>query len=310
MPLVSIVVPTYNEENNVEPLFMKIKNVFEDKLPSYEYEVIFIDNMSLDGTRKKLRRLAADFGCVKCIFNVRNFGQFNSPYYGLLNTNGDCSILLCADFQDPPELIPDFIKYWENGMKIVVGVKKESKESHFMYFLRTVYYKILNISSDIDVIGHFTGFGLYDKDFINILKTIDDPAPFLRGMVSEFGFPYKIVEYIQNKRREGKSSNNFFRLYDAGMLGITSYTKFFIRSASFVGLFICFLSVVFLMVTLFGALVDDISDSYFLHVMFCFLAFITGLQTFFIGILGEYVLNISRKVSKRPLVIEEERINF
>lgn len=309
MPLISVVIPTFNEENNVEPLFESIKDLFEKELSSYDYEVIFIDNLSDDGTRSRLRKLAEKFGQVRCIFNKRNFGQFNSPYYGLLNAGGDCCILMCADFQDPPELIPDFVKYWEEGSKVVVGVKKDSKESRLMYFARSLYYKLLHRFSDTGIIEHFTGFGLYDKEFIGILRTIDEPAPFFRGMVGELGYSYKAVEYVQNKRMSGRSSNNFLKLYDAGMLGITTYTKFLVRAAVFGGVF---LFILFLIPTvlLLAENLFDASDDKILYFGLCFLGVIAGLQTFFIGILGEYILTLSRRVSNRPLVVEEERINF
>lgn len=309
MPLVSVVVPTFNEENNVEPLFLQIKDMFEQKLSSYDYEVIFIDNLSSDGTRARLRELAGRFGQVKCIFNKRNFGQFNSPYYGLLNSGGDCCILLCADFQDPPELIPDFIKLWEDGSKVVVGVKKESRESRFMYFARGMYYKLLRRFSDTGIIEHFTGFGLYDREFIDTLKSVEEPAPFLRAMVGELGYSYKTVEYVQNKRFSGKSSNNFMRLYDAGMLGITTYTKFLVRAAVFFGIILCGL---FLIPTVFllAENLFDASDDKLLYLLLCFFGVIFGFQTFFTGILGEYIITLSRRVSNRPLVVEDERINF
>ena len=224
MKKISILVPTFNEEENVKPLSEAIVKMFSDTLKDYDYELVFIDNDSKDNTRLLLREMCTKNRRIKAIFNAKNFGQFNSPYYGLLQTAGDCTILLCADFQDPVEMIPGFIHEWESGYKIVIGQKITSKENRFMFFLRSCYYKIIKKFSNIEQIEHFTGFGLYDKEFIEVLRNLDDPTPFLRGIVAELGFRRKSIPYEQQKRRAGKTSNNFMRLYDAAMLSFTSYT--------------------------------------------------------------------------------------
>ena len=224
MKKISIMVPCYNEEENVIPISEALVKTLE-AMEGYDYEILFIDNFSLDSTREKLRSICAANKKIRAIFNTKNFGQFNSPYYGLCQTTGDCTISVCCDFQDPLELIPEFVKEWENGYKIVCGVKTSSKESKIMYFLRSIYYKTVKKFSSVDQIEHFTGFGLYDKSFIDVLRNLGDPTPFIRGIVAELGPKIKQIEYEQPKRRAGKTSNNFRTLYDAAMLSFTSYTK-------------------------------------------------------------------------------------
>ena len=225
MKTISIVVPCYNEEENVGPLADALREMFRKDLPDYRYEILFIDNDSRDKTRDLIRGLCAGDQGIKGIFNAKNFGQFNSPYYGMLQTTGDCTILMAADFQDPVEMIPKYVKEWENGYKIVIGIKKSSQENPVMYWLRGCYYKLIKKLSDVEQIEQFTGFGLYDKRFIEVLRNLDDPTPFLRGIVAELGFRRKEIPYEQPLRRAGKTSNNFYRLYDAALLSITSYTK-------------------------------------------------------------------------------------
>ena len=222
---ISVLIPTYNEEENVVPLSEAIVAEFQKNLPQYEYEIVFIDNDSTDTTRDKIRMICKKDPQIKAIFNAKNFGQFNSPYYGLMQTTGECVILMCADFQDPIDMIPKFVEEWEAGNKIVIGIKSKSKENKIMYFLRSCYYKLIKKMSSVEQIEHFTGFGLYDRGFIEVLKELDDPTPFLRGIVAELGYKRKDIEYQQEKRRAGKTHNNWYSLYDAAMLGFTSYTK-------------------------------------------------------------------------------------
>ncbi len=235
MKTISIVIPCYNEEENVNAMYQAIDNIFKTDLPDYTYELIFIDNDSKDRTREIIRDLCSQEKRVKGIFNAKNFGQFNSPYYAMLQTGGDCTILMAADFQDPVEMIPKYVKEWEKGYKIVIGIKKSSKENKIMYWLRSCYYKTIKRLSDVEQIEHFTGFGLYDQRFIKVLRELDDPTPFLRGIVAELGFRRKEIPYEQPKRRAGKTSNNFYRLYDAAMLSVTSYTKVGLRLATIFG---------------------------------------------------------------------------
>ena len=233
MKKISIVIPCFNEVENVELMSFAVINVLEEALPQYDYEILFIDNCSTDGTRAELEKLCAKNKKIKAIFNVTNFGQFNSPFYAMCQSTGDCTICMCCDFQDPVELIPRFVQEWENGHKIVSGIKTSSKENPLVYFLRSVYYKLIKSMSTTEMIEQFTGFGLYDKTFIELLRQLDDPVPFIRGIVAEYGHGFNRieVEYEQPKRRAGKTHNNFYSLYDAAMLSFTSYTKVGLRLA-------------------------------------------------------------------------------
>ena len=310
MKKISVLVPTYNEEENVGPLSDAIENEFKQSLPDYDYEIVFIDNDSKDATREILRELCGKNDKIKAIFNAKNFGQFNSPYYGLLQTTGDCTILICADFQDPIEMIPKFVAEWESGYKIVIGQKVTSQENRFMYFLRSCYYKIIKKFSDVEQIEHFTGFGLYDKEFIKVLKDLDDPTPFLRGIVAELGFRRKNIPYEQQKRRAGKTSNNFFRLYDAAMLSFTSYTKIGLRLSTFIGFAVALLSFVIAIVYLILKLVYWDTFVAGTAPILIGMFFLGAVQLIFMGLMGEYILSINQRVMERPLVIEEERLNF
>ena len=310
MKKISIVIPTYNEIDNIALLVSELTEILEKELSNYNYEIIVIDNYSTDGTRDEIRKLCALNKNVKGILNAKNFGQLNSPFYGITQITGDAVILMCADFQDPPRMILNFVKEWENGYKIVIGIKNKSKESKFMYLARTMYYKMIDKMADIKHIEHFTGFGLYDQKFIDVLRRLDDPTPYLRGIVAELGFTRKEIPYEQQQRKFGKTKNNFFSLYDVGMLGMTSYTKIILRLATFIGFFVgvisFFLSIIYLILKLIYWDSYPAGTAPILIGMF----FLGSLQLFFIGILGEYIMNINTKVLKRPLVVEEERINF
>ena len=307
---ISIMVPTYNEEENVVLMYEALKNIFQKELKKYNYEILFIDNKSQDKTRTLIRDICAKDKNVKAIFNAQNFGQFNSPYYGLINTTGDCTISVAADFQDPVEMIPKFVKEWENGYKIVIGIKNKSEESKIVYALRSLYYKMIKKFSEVEQIEHFTGFGLYDKDFIEVLKNLDDPDPYLRGIVAELGFERKEIPFTQPKRQRGKSSNNWYRLYDAAMLGITSYTKIGLRLATIVGFMISFLSVFVALIYLVLKLCNWNSFQAGIAPILIGVFLLGGMQIFFIGFLGEYILNINQRIMHRPLVVVEERLNF
>lgn len=309
MKKISVLVPCYNEEKNVEPLSVAVIEQLES-LQNYDWELLFIDNCSTDKTREILERLCAKNKKIKAIFNAKNFGQFNSPYYGLLQTTGDCTISMCADFQDPVEMIPKFVKEWENGYKIVCAIKTTSKESKIMYFLRTCYYNIIKKMSDIEQIEHFTGFGLYDKSFIETLKTLDDPIPFLRGIVAELGSRRKDIPYEQAKRRAGKTSNNWYKLYDAAMLSFTSYTKIGLRMATIIGFIFSLFSFLTALIYLVLKLINWNNFSAGTTPILIGVFLFGSIQLFFIGLIGEYVMNINTRVMKRPLVIEEKRINF
>ncbi|MDR2733916.1 MAG: glycosyltransferase family 2 protein [Spirochaetota bacterium] len=310
MKKISIVIPTYNEEENVAEICSAVKNIMETKLQKYNYEILFIDNDSKDKTRLLISGLCAENKKVKAIFNAKNFGPNRSPYHGLISSTGDCAILLVADFQEPPEKIVDFVREWEKGAKIVCGIKNKSRTNPIIHGLRTLYYKMINSMSDVEQIEHFNCFGLYDRGFLDVLASVDDPQPYLRGLVSELGFRRSEVRYTQEKRRAGKSSFSFMKYYDFAMLGFTSYTKAGLRIALFFGVIISFIGILIAICYLILKLTHW--DSYpggtapTLIGVFLF----GGIQLFFIGLLGEYVLSINSKIVKRPLVIEEKRINF
>lgn len=312
MKKISIMIPCFNEVENVEPISEAVVAVMEKQLPQYDYEILFIDNASTDGTRDKIERICANNKRIKAIFNVTNFGQFNSPFYGMCQTTGDCTIPLCCDFQDPVELIPVFVKKWEEGHRIVCGIKASSKESGFIYFLRTVYYKTIKNMSNVEMIEHFTGFGLYDKTFISLLKELDDPMPFIRGIVAEYGAGFNMIkiEYEQPQRRAGKTHNNFYTLYDAAMLSFTSYTKVGLRLATFLGFFTAILSMVIAVVYFIYKLTHWYTFSAGSAPLVIGVFLLGSIQLVFIGFIGEYILNINTRVIHRPIVVEEKRINF
>jgi len=308
---ISVVTACYNEEGNIEALYNRIKEIFHD-LPAYHYEHIFIDNDSHDKSREILRRIALEDPNVKVIFNTRNFGHIRSPLHAIYQATGDAIIGIVADFQDPPEMIPQFLEKWEEGNKIVIGVKKKSKENFLMFAMRKMFYSTLNRFSEIELIKNFTGFGLYDKSFIDIVKEIDDPYPYFRGLIPEIGMQRYEFEYVQPRRNKGKSSQSFITLYDIAMLGFVNYSKIPLRMASFIGFFIAILS----LLVAFGYLVYKLVFWYQFDVglapLVIGLFFFSSVQLIFIGIIGEYVGSILTQIQhkKRALVIEKERINF
>ena len=309
MKTISIVIPCYNEEENVIPISEAVIEEMK-KLPQYDYEIIFIDNDSQDKTRELIRALCAGNPKIRAIFNAKNFGQFNSPYYGLLQASGDCGILMAADFQDPPALIPQFVQGWEEGYKIVAAIKTKSQENRLMYAIRGFYYKMMKKLSDVEQIEQFTGYGLYDRAFIEILKQLDDPTPFLRGIVAELGFRRKDIEFTQPKRRAGKTSNNFFRLFDAAMLSITSYTKAGLRLATYLGMAGSVVCLVIAVIYLIQKLIHWDNFMAGMAPVLIGMCLLGSVQLFFIGLIGEYIMSINNRVKHRPLVVEEERINL
>ena len=307
---ISVMIPCYNEEENARPIYEAVRDEFIKNLPEYNYEILFIDNKSKDNTRAVIEEICKEDKNVKAIFNSKNFGQFNSPYYGILNTSGDCTVTICADFQDPIELIPVFVREWEKGYKIVIGRKTKSQENKLVYFLRGCYYKIIRKMSSVEMIEQFTGFGLYDKSFVDTMRNLNDPIPFIRGIVAELGPERKEVEYEQPKRRAGKTSNNWYSLFDAAMLSFTSYTKVGMRVAEFFGFLIAAVSFLIGIGFLIAKLVywDSFAAGYAPIIITVF--FMGGIQLAFLGFIGEYILSINTRVMNRPLVIEEKRINF
>ena len=308
--VISVVLPSFNEEGNIEKIYIAVTKLFKSQLKKYDYEIVFIDNDSKDNTRNIIRKICKKDKKAKAIFNAKNFGQFNSPYYGLLNTSGDAVISMASDFQDPVELIPEFVKAWEEGYKIAIGVRKTSTDNFILRTIKKAYYDLIKKFSNVDQIKMFTGFGLYDKDFIDILRKLDDPTPFLRGIVAELGYKRKEIPFEQGKRYKGKTSNNFYSLYDAAMLSFTSYTKIGLRIATFFGGIVLAISVVVAIIYLIMKLIWwDRFQAGMIPVLLGML-FLGSIQILFIGIIGEYVLAINQRTMKRPLVIEEERINF
>ena len=309
MKLISIVSPCYNEEENVMTLYEQVKAIFEN-LPEYQYEHIFIDNASTDKTVEIIRQISAKDKNIKLIINSRNFGHIRSPFYGLLQAKGDAVILLVSDLQDPPGLIPEFIQKWEGGYKIAVGVKNESHESPVMFAIRKWGYRLISKISNVRLIKNFTGFGLYDQSVIEILRQIDDPYPYFRGLISEIGFDIAQIPFTQPARKRGITKNNFYTLYDIGMLGITSHSKVPIRLAAMAGFALSILS--FFMAIIFILLKIIFWNHFSMGIapILIGLFFFSSVQLFFIGLLGEYIGAIHTQILKRPLVIEKERVNF
>jgi len=309
MKLISVVTPCFNEEQNVEKVYLKVKSVFGN-LPDYKYEHLFIDNSSSDRTVSILKGIANKDKNVKIIVNVRNFGHIRSPYYAIMQAKGDAVVLIVSDLQDPPEMIADFIKKWEEGYKIVIGTKTKSKENRLMYFIRRIFYNIISRISETDQVKNFTGFGLYDRQFIEILRGLDEPYPYFRGLITELGYCRIEIPYTQPKREKGKTKNNFYTLYDIAMLGFISYSKLPLRLASFIGFSIALLSFLVALVYLVYKLIFWNNFSVGIAPLVIGIFFLGGIQLFFLGIIGEYIGAIFTQVKKRPLVIEKERVNF
>lgn len=306
---ISIITPTYNEKENIKFLYEEIKNIIK-KIDKYEFELVIIDNASTDGTVDILKEIAAHDSSVKIILNTRNFGHIRSPYWGIMQTSGDATIYLASDFQDPPDKIPQFIEEWERGWKIVLGVKPVSVSKSFFIKIRRLYYKILDEIAEIDIIRDTTGFGLYDKQVLDHIRTIYDPYPFLRGLICELGYPIKTLEFIQPNRNRGISKNNFYTLYDIAILGLISHSNVPLRISSFIGYIFAGISLLlgisYLILKItnwyeFQAGIAPIIVSFFLLFALLFI---------FIGILGEYISVIYTHVRNRPIVVEKERINF
>lgn len=308
---VTVMIPCYNEVENVGPMHEAITEQFKTALPKYDYDILFIDNCSTDGTRDKLRLICHDDKRTKAILNSRNFGQFNSPFYGMLQAQGDCVITMCCDFQDPVDLIPRFVAEWEQGHDVVCAIKENSAENGIVRFLRTCYYKLIKKMSSVDQIEHFTGTGLYDRSFLEVLRSLDDPQPFLRGIVAELGpANRKDIPYTQAKRTAGKTHNNFVTLFDAAMLSFTSYTKTPMHLCIIFGAVVSGLSLVAALVYFVMWLMHVTPYQAGIIPILLAVLILGSLQIFFIGLVGEYILTINTRTLKRPLVVEDERINF
>lgn len=310
MKKIVVVTACFNEEENIEHVYRRVRAVFENSLGQYDYEHLFIDNASEDGTVKILRSIAAADNKVKVIVNSRNYGHIRSPYHGLIQAEGDAVISIVADLQDPPEMIPDMVRKWEEGAQIVVAVKQESKEHPLMFRIRKMYYGLLKQLSDVAIIQNYTGFGLYDKKIIEILRIIPDPYPFFRGIIAEVGFNVEKIPYTQPRRERGLTKNNFFTLYDMGILGIISNSKVPLRIATFFGFLLSMMSLIAGMGFLLGKIIFWNTFQAGIAPLLIGNFFFFGVLLFFIGILGEYVGAIYTQVLARPRVYEAERINF
>jgi len=307
--LISVVTPCYNEEDNVRELYRQVREVFAS-LGRYRYEHIFIDNASTDKTVAILKEIASEDRNVKIIVNRRNFGQIRSPHHAFLTARGDAVISLAADLQDPPALIPQFIDFWEKDFKVVLGVKRSTEDSMALGMLRGLYYRLASGMSDVELVRNATGFGLYDQEFVSLVRALDDPYPYTRGLISEFGFPYATIPYDQPQREHGVTKNNWFTLYDVAMTGITSHSKLPLRLATMTGFA---LAAICLLIAL----------GYFVYKLLYWNEFPVGIapivmglffamavQLVFLGLMGEYIAVIHTRLLHRPLVVEKERVNF
>ncbi len=306
--LISIVTPCFNEEENIDELYERINKVMLTL--KYQYEHIFIDNASTDGTAAKMRSLAARDKRVKVILNTRNFGHVRSPVYAIMQAKGDAVIAMASDLQDPPERIPEFLQKWESGYPVVIGIKEKAEASVLFHFLRTLYYRVLRSLSDVNLIENFTGFGLYDRKVMDIVREMDDPYPYFRGIVAELGFEVAKIIFTQPRRKRGLSKNNFYTLYDLAMLGLTSYTKVPLRIATMFGFLSALVSFLIGLAYLIYKLVFWYQFSLGSAPLVIGLFFLGSVQLMFLGIVGEYIGAIYTQIMHRPLVIEKERINF
>lgn len=312
MKKISLISSCYNEEENLDTLYDRVVKAIEPYSNNYEFEYILLDNGSSDNTEGKLRELAQKDKRIKVILNARNFGHIRSPYYGMVQCSGDAIIYLASDLQDPPELIGDFIKKWEEGYKIVLGKKTQSEESFPMFMIRTAYYELISRIADDDtsLVKNCTGFGLFDRCVIDIIKQLDDPYPYIRGLICDIGFEKAFVEYKQPSRRRGISKNNFYSLYDNAMIGIVKHSKVPLRLMTFLGFGLSFLS---LGVAVFYFILKLMFWNEFalgLAPIIISLFFLGSVQLFCMGVLGEYIGAIYTRVNKKPVVVEKERINF
>jgi len=309
MKTISILTPCFNEEANVEALYDRVRAVMAE-LGRYRYEHVFIDNASTDDTVALLKKIAAVDSNVKIIVNARNFGHIRSPMHALHQTRGDAVIGLVADFQDPPEMIVDFVREWENGYSMVLGIKRSSEEHSLMFWIRKRYYRLVNRLSSIETFENFTGFGLYDRRVVDLVKSFSDPYPYFRGMIAEIGLPHKKLYYDQPARKRGITKNNFYTLYDIGVLGIINHSKVPLRLMAFAG----FAGALLSFLVGFGYFVYKLAFwnnfSVGIAPLVIGIFFLGSIQLLFLGILGEYVGAIHTQVQNRPFVVEKERVNF
>ncbi len=309
MKTISIVTPCYNEEDNVFELYTRVRSVVS-KLEHYTYEHIFIDNASTDGTVARLKTLAAKDPNVKIIVNARNFGHIRSPMHGLLQAQGDAVILLVADLQDPPEMIADLVQGWEEGCAMVLAIKRTSGENPLMFWIRKRYYRLVNRLSSIETFENFTGFGLYDRRVMDWVRSFNDPYPYFRGMIAEIGLPHKKIDYDQPARKRGFTKNNFYSLYDYGILGIINHSKVPLRMMTFTGFVGALASLCTGLAYLFYKLLFWRRFSVGIAPLVIGMFLVSSMLLVFMGVIGEYVGAILTQIQHRPYAIELERINF
>jgi glycosyltransferase involved in cell wall biosynthesis len=307
---VSIVIPTYNEEQNVDEIYTRVTDVMINGLSEYHYQIIFVDDGSTDKTRDKIEACCAADKNVRAIFYKKNFGYSKNIFYAIQQVDGDCAVLLHADMQNPPEVIFDFIKSWEKGKKVVVGIKRKSKDNLFMYLGRVCYYKFMSAISEKEHVKNMTDFYLLDKEFVDILKTIKTSNPYLRGIIMEYSYDMERIEFIQEKRCKGKTHFDLYKYYDFAMTGMVSESKRMIRLAAFLGGFFAFISAAILCIYIISQFIYGISSNFPVICIILVLLFFINLLLFFIGILGEYVLATYANSIIKPFVIEDKRINF
>jgi polyisoprenyl-phosphate glycosyltransferase len=310
MKTICVMSPCFNEEQNIEELYRRVTALFDGPLSGYALRLLLIDNRSTDNTREIIERLCAADKRVQAIFNSRNFGHIRSPYHALLQAEGDCCVSMASDLQDPPEMIADMVAKWEAGFKVVIAVKTKSRENPLMFGVRKVYYRLVRSVSDVELIDNFTGFGLYDKRVLDELRKIDDPYPYFRGLIAEIGFERATIPFTQPRRERGITKNNFMTLYDMAMLGFTSTSKIPLRIATMIGFFMGGASLLLAAGYLVAKLLFWQSFPIGTAPLIISLFFFGSIQLFFIGVLGEYILNINARALHRPLVVEEKRINF
>jgi len=307
--LISIVTPTYNEEENIDILYSRLKIIWQG-FQNYNFELIIIDNASTDGTIGKLKEIARQDKSVKIIVNNKNYGHLRSPYWAMLQAHGDAVIFMASDLQDPPEILPLFIKQWEAGYKVVLGIKPKSNTNRISHGLRKFYYRVLNKISTVEIVNDATGFGIYDKRVMDLIREINDPNPYFRGLVCELGFPIKAVAFEQARKLRGVTKNSLYTLFDMAMMGFVNYSLIPIRLASILGIILGGISLLLGIIFFFIKIIWWNYIPLGIAPLAIGLFFILGLMLIFIGILGEYISSIIPYVKRRPIVIEAERINF
>ena len=310
MKLITIVIPTFNEASNIESLYVSINKTLEHLKNKYHFHFIIIDNCSTDGTVLALKEIAKKDKNFKIIINTRNFGHIRSPYYGILQSYGDATIYMASDFQDPPELLLQFIKKWEEGSEVVFAQKIKSDEKLLLKWSRKIFYFLLKKISDVNLVENATGFGIYDKKVISKLKKINDPMPFLRGLIAELGCKIDLVKFTQPLRKSGSTKNNYYTLIDNAILGFVSHSAVPLRLITLCGMplsLLCFLSAVtfFILKLIFW---EDFVFGLAPLIIIIFILF--GFLLLFLSLVSEYVLNFRNLIQNRPLVIERERVNF